>query len=115
MRDLRSIGVTEKINRNNAFKMLRSLCQAVRALGYTGLALLFDEGDRMLSIGGKAEKTATDKLREVINRRREGLPGTPFMYAVPPHFLPTGGPKYPALLQRGQGAANFSRHNTFYP
>jgi hypothetical protein len=43
MRDLRTIGVTEKINKNNAFKMLRSLCQAVRALGYTGLALLFDE------------------------------------------------------------------------
>jgi hypothetical protein len=57
MRDLRTIGVTEKINKNNAFKMLRSLCQAVRALGYTGLALLFDEGDRMLSIGGKAAKT----------------------------------------------------------
>jgi hypothetical protein len=30
MRDLRSIGVTEKINKNNAFKMLRSLCQVVR-------------------------------------------------------------------------------------
>jgi len=64
MRDLRSIGVTEKINKNNAFKMLRSLCQVVRALGYSGLALLFDEGDRMLSVGGKSEKVATDNLRE---------------------------------------------------
>ncbi|MDQ2806483.1 MAG: ATP-binding protein, partial [Chloroflexota bacterium] len=81
MRDLRTIGVTEKINKNNAFKMLRSLCQTVRALGYTGLALLFDEGDRMLSIGGKAEKTATDNLREVIDRCREDLPGALFMYA----------------------------------
>jgi P-loop Domain of unknown function (DUF2791) len=115
MRDLRSIGVTEKINKNNAFKMLRSLCQAVRAIGYTGLALLFDEGDRMLSIGGKAEKTATDNLREVIDRCREDLPGALFMYAVPPDFLHTVVPKYPALQQRIQAANYFSRSNPFSP
>jgi hypothetical protein len=115
MRDLRSIGVTEKINKNNAFKMLRSLCQTVRALGYTGLALLFDEGDRMLSIGGKAEKTATDNLREVIDRCREDLPGALFMYAVPPDFLHTIVPKYPALQQRVQAANYFSRANPFSP
>lgn len=115
MRDLRSIGVTEKVNKNNAFKMLRSLCQGVRALGYTGLALLFDEGDRMLSIGGKAEKTATDNLREVIDRCREDLPGALFMYAVPPDFLYTIVPKYPALQQRVQTANYFSRANPFSP
>src|SRR5438477_1171253 len=115
MRDLRSIGVTEKINKNNAFKMLRSLCQTVRALGYTGLALLFDEGDRMLSIGGKAEKTATDNLREVIDRCREDLPGALFMYAVPPDFLHSVVPKYPALQQRVQAADYFSRTNPFSP
>lgn len=115
MRDLRTIGVTEKINKNNAFKMLRSLCQTVRALGYTGLALLFDEGDRMLSIGGKAEKTATDNLREVIDRCREDLPGALFMYAVPPDFLNTVVPKYPALQQRVQATNYFSRSNPFSP
>ncbi len=115
MRDLRSIGVTEKINKNNAFKMLRSLCQIVRALGYTGLVLLFDEGDRMLSIGGKAEKTATDNLREVIDRCREDLPGALFMYAVPPDFLHTVVPKYPALQQRIQAPNYFSRANPFSP
>lgn len=115
MRDLRSIGVTEKINKNNAFKMLRSLCQTVRAMGYSGLVLLFDEGDRMLSIGGKAEKTATDNLREVIDRCREDLPGALFMYAVPPDFLHTVVPKYPALQQRIQAANYFSRSNPFSP
>ncbi len=115
MRDLRTLQVTEKINKNNAFKMLRSLCQAIRALGYTGLALLFDEGDRMLSIGGKAEKTATDNLREVIDRCREDLPGALFMYAVPPDFLNTVVPKYPALQQRIQAPSYFSRANPFSP
>jgi hypothetical protein len=115
MRDLRSIGVTEKINKNNAFKMLRSLCQTVRALGYTGLALLFDEGDRMLSVGGKSEKVATDNLREVIDRSREDLPGALFMYAVPPAFIHDIVPKYPALQQRIQAPNYFSRANPFSP
>jgi hypothetical protein len=115
MRDLRSIGVTEKINKNNAFKMLRSLCQTVRALGYTGLVLLFDEGDRMLSVGGRSEKVATDNLREVIDRCREDLPGTLFMYAVPPAFIHDVVPKYPALQQRVQTPTYFSRSNPFSP
>ena len=115
MRDLRTIGVTEKINKNNAFKMLRSLCQAVRALGYTGLALLFDEGDRMLSIGGKAEKTATDNLREVIDRCRDELPGAMFVYAVPPQFINDVVPRYPALQQRVRAPGRFSRANHFSP
>lgn len=114
-RDLRTIGVTEKINKNNAFKMLRSLCQTVRALGYTGLALLFDEGDRMLSVGGRSEKVATDNLREVIDRCREDLPGALFLYAVPPAFIHDIVPKYPALQQRVQAPGYFSRANPFSP
>ncbi|HWQ12156.1 MAG TPA: BREX system ATP-binding domain-containing protein [Roseiflexaceae bacterium] len=114
-RDLRTIGVTEKINKNNAFKMLRSLCQTVRALGYTGLALLFDEGDRMLSVGGRSEKVATDNLREVIDRCREDLPGALFLYAVPPAFIHDIVPKYPALQQRIQAPGYFSRANPFSP
>jgi hypothetical protein len=114
-RDLRSIGVTEKVTKNNAFKMLRSLCQVVRALGYTGLALLFDEGDRMLSVGGRSEKIATDNLREVIDRCREDLPGALFLYAVPPAFIHDIVPKYPALQQRIQAPGYFSRANPFSP
>lgn len=113
MRDLRLVGVTERINRANAFKMLRSLCQVVRAMGYTGLALLFDEGDRMMSVGGKSEKVATDNLREVIDRCREDLPGAMFMYAVPPAFIHDIVPKYPALQQRVLTPGYFSRANPF--
>ena len=115
MRDLRTIGVTEKINKNNAFKLLRSLCQTVRALGYTGLVLLFDEGDRMMSVGGKSEKVATDNLREVIDKCREDLPGAMFMYAVPPDFIKSIVPKYQALDQRIKAPNYFSKSNPFSP
>jgi hypothetical protein len=113
MRDLRTLGVTERIRRSNAFKMMRSLCQVVRAMGYTGLVLLFDEGDRMMSVGGQSEKAATDNLREVIDRCREDLPGAMFMYAVPPAFIYDIVPKYPALQQRVLTPGYFARANPF--
>ncbi|MCB0123556.1 MAG: DUF2791 family P-loop domain-containing protein, partial [Caldilineaceae bacterium] len=112
---LREIGVTGKITRPNAFRMLRSLAQTVRALSYSGLVLLFDEVDRMASIGGKAEKLATDNLREVIDRCRDELPGALFVYAVPPQFINDIVPRYPALQQRVRAPGRFSRANHFSP
>ncbi|MBX3058495.1 MAG: DUF2791 family P-loop domain-containing protein [Anaerolineae bacterium] len=112
---LREIGVTGKINKPNAFRMLRSLCQVIRALSFSGLILLFDEVDRMASVGGKAEKLATDTLREVIDRTREDLPGAMFVYAVPPQFVNDTVPKYPALQQRVRAPGHFSRANHFSP
>jgi hypothetical protein len=112
---LREVGVTGKIFRTNAFRMLRSLCQIIRALSYSGLILLFDEVDRMASVGGKAEKLATDTLREVIDRTREDLPGAMFVYAVPPQFINDIVPKYPALQQRVRAPGRFSRVNHFSP
>jgi hypothetical protein len=112
---LREVGVTGKVTRTSAFRMLRSLAQVIRALSYSGLVLLFDEVDRMASIGGKAEKLATDNLREVIDRCRDELPGAMFMYAVPPQFINDIVPRYPALQQRVRAPGRFSRVNHFSP
>jgi hypothetical protein len=112
---LRDLGVTGKITRPNAFRMLRSLVQIIRALSYGGLILLFDEVDRMASIGGAAEKLATDNLREVIDRTRDDLPGAMFVYAVPPQFINDIVPRYPALQQRVRAPGRFSRANHFSP
>jgi len=112
---LRELGVAGKISKPNAFRMLRSLAQVIRALSYSGLLLLFDEVDRMASIGGKAEKLATDNLREVIDRCRDELPGAMFVYAVPPQFINDVVPRYPALQQRIRTSGRFSRINHFSP
>ncbi|MCL4863039.1 MAG: DUF2791 family P-loop domain-containing protein, partial [Caldilineaceae bacterium] len=112
---LREVGVTGKITRTNAFAMLRSLAQTIRALSFSGLILLFDEVDRMASIGGKAEKLATDNLREVIDRCRDELPGAMFVYAVPPQFINDIAPRYPALQQRVRAPGRFSHTNHFSP
>ncbi len=112
---LREVGVTGKITRPNAFRMLRSLTQTIRTLSYSGLVLLFDEVDRMSSIGGKAEKLATDNLREVIDRCRDDLPGAMFVYAAPPQFINDIVPRYPALQQRLRSPGRFSHANHFSP
>jgi hypothetical protein len=108
--------VNEKMDKSNAFRMLRSLCQTFHELGLAGTVLLFDEGDRMVSIGSsKQEKLACDNLREVIDRcAGDELPGTLFVYAVPPRFVTDIAPKYPALSQRiGRQVEIFSRKNPF--
>jgi hypothetical protein len=112
---LRELGVAGKISKPNAFRMLRSLAQTIRALSYSGLILLFDEVDRMASIGGKAEKLATDNLREVIDRCRDEMPGAMFVYAAPPQFINDVVPRYPALQQRIRTPGRFSRINHFSP
>ena len=115
LRDVRQFSITERMDRSVAFKMLRSLSQLIHELGYAGLVLLFDEGDRMVSIGSsRTEKVACDNLREVIDRcAGEGLPATLFVYAVPPYFVTNIAPQYEALSQRISSKVKFSRKNPF--
>ncbi len=115
LKDVRAFSISERMDRTVAFKMLRSLSQLVHELGYAGLVLLFDEGDRMVSIGSsRTEKVACDNLREVIDRcAGESLPATMFVYAVPPYFVSNIAPQYEALSQRVSSKVKFSRKNPF--
>jgi hypothetical protein len=114
---LRQLNVTDKLSRSNAFQMLRSLAQSVRALGFTGMCLLFDEMERLSLLSKRAMHNVADNLREVIDRTREDLPGTLFIYAVVPKFVSDVVPLYPALQQRLQAQAGryFSDVNPFSP
>ncbi|MFQ3536506.1 MAG: BREX system ATP-binding domain-containing protein [Aggregatilineales bacterium] len=117
MSELRQLNVTQKITRSNAFQMLRSLSQTVRALGFNGMCLLFDEMDRQMSLSRRAKAVISDNLREVIDRTREDLPGTLFVYAVLPLFVNEFVPQYDALWQRLQIRVGryFSHTNPFSP
>jgi hypothetical protein len=115
LKDVRQFSITEKLDKTVAFKMMRSLAQLVHELGYAGLVLLFDEGDRMVSIGSsRTEKVACDNLREVIDRcAGESLPSALFVYAVPPYFVTNIAPNYEALSQRISSKVKFSRQNPY--
>lgn len=98
---LREHGVYDLLSKSNGFTMLRSLLQMVIALGLPGSALLFDEVDRNLSVSAKRSHVIGDNLRQVVDLcGRHQLPNTLFMYAVPPEFMRTVVPDYPALYQR---------------
>lgn len=99
--EVRDWGVYEEMSRANGFLMLRSLTQMITGLGFAGTALLFDEVDRNLSVSARRSQTIGDNLRQVIDLcGRHQLPNTLFMYAVPPEFMRTVVPDYPALYQR---------------
>jgi hypothetical protein len=115
----RDYGVFESVTRANAFAMLRSVCQALRALGFEGTALLFDEMDRNLSITGARRQTMrrlTDNLRELVDQCAQAkLPGVLMAYAVPPEFLRTVVPEYPALQQRLSAPVALSQRSPMSP
>ena len=99
--ELRDCGVYEQISKSNGFTMMRSLLQMIVALELPGTVLLFDEVDRNLSVSAKRSHIIGDNLRQVVDLcGRHQLPHTLFMYAVPPEFMRTVVPDYPALYQR---------------
>lgn len=99
--ELKECGVFEQISKANGFTMMRSLLQMIVAMGLPGTVLLFDEVDRNLSVSVKRSHVIGDNLRQVIDLcGRHQLPHTLFMYAVPPEFMRTVVPDYPALYQR---------------
>ncbi len=96
--------ISERIEKTNAFRMLRSLAQWVSAIGYSGLILLFDEAERGISLSSSKDKRrALDNLRQIIDECGNArLPGTMFFYAIPneEQLLDGSGGVYEALKQR---------------
>ncbi len=114
---LRAHGVVEAPAQHNAFRLLRNLCQLVREFGFSGLVLLFDEGQRMVSMmSARSQKYACENLLSVINHcGDEDLPGALFVYSVTPDFLENVVPRYAALHQRLESPTVFSERNPFSP
>lgn len=114
--DLYRHRIREQLESKTAFSFLRSLVQVLRALEVPGLILLFDELDRVMSLSVKRRKAIGDNLRQMIDHCGQAtLPALLWVYAVPPEFMTTVVPEYPALEQRLRGAAEFSRRSPLEP
>ena len=99
-----------------AFQWLRSLAQALSALGLPGVVLMFDEMDRNMSLATRRRQAIGDNLRQMIDYCGQSmLPGVVWCYAVPPEFMDTIVPEYPALAQRLKGSARFSGVSPMQP
>ena len=114
--ELSDLRIREVVNDSNAFRFLRSLVQVLRALDLPGVVLLFDEMDRVMSLTVRRKKAIGDNLRQMIDHCGQStLPSLLWTYAVPPEFMTTVVPEYPALEQRLKGAARFSKVSVLQP
>lgn len=110
--EAREVGAREVMGRTNGFRMLRSLCQVLQAIGSPGLLLAFDELDRNLSLPPARRRAVADQLRQLIDLcGREALPGLLCLYAVPPEFMRHVVTEYPALQQRLEGPSALSERS----
>lgn len=114
--EVRPLRIREDLSEKSAYRFLRSLIQVLRAMGIPGVALLFDEMDRVLSLTVRRKKEIGDNLRQMIDHcGRQELPGLVLAYAVPPEFMTVVVPEYPALEQRLRSARAFSAASTLAP
>jgi hypothetical protein len=100
-------GITERLDKTTPFRLIRSLAQWVKEIGYTGLLLLFDEAERSMSIQSSRERrVALDNLRQLIDEcGNVRFPSVMIFYAIPDErqLLEEKLEVYEALRQRLSG------------
>jgi hypothetical protein len=100
-------GITERLDKTTPFRLIRSLVQWIKEIGYTGLLLLFDEAERSISIQSSKEKrVALDNLRQLIDEcGNVRFPSVMVFYAIPDErqLLEEKLEVYEALRQRLSG------------
>lgn len=99
---LRNFRIFEKIDKSTAFKMIRSLVQWTREIGYSGLIVLMDEAEQTPSMSSKQKSLLLQNLRELIDEcGHVNFKNTMWFYAVPDeNFLEGRSQIYEALRQR---------------
>ena len=99
---LKDFKIFEKIDKSTAFKMIRSLVQWIREIGYSGLIVLMDEAEQTPSMSSKQKSLLLNNLRELIDEcGHANFKNTMWFYAVPDeNFLEGHSQIYEALRQR---------------
>jgi len=99
---LRDFKIFEKIDKSTAFKMVRSLVQWVRDMGYAGIVVLMDEAEQTPSMTTKQKATLLSNMRELIDEcGHVNFRNAMWFYAVPDeNFLEGRTQVYEALRQR---------------
>ncbi|GMV42759.1 MAG: hypothetical protein AMXMBFR64_44750 [Myxococcales bacterium] len=95
-------GILHPVDRSHAFSMIRSLVRWVRNLGYTGLAILFDEAEQVPSLSSKQREIMLSNLREIVDEcGHAAFRNVLILYAIPDMgFFEGRSNVYEALKQR---------------
>ncbi|KAF5414246.1 MAG: hypothetical protein C5S48_09510 [Candidatus Methanogaster sp.] len=99
---LKDFKIFEKIDKSTAFKMIRSLVQWVRDIGYAGIVVLMDEAEQTPSMTTKQKAALLSNIRELIDEcGHTNFRNAMWFYAVPDeNFLEGRTQVYEALRQR---------------
>jgi hypothetical protein len=105
----RQFGVKGDIDRENAFKYLEALSSFLRALKYSGLIILIDEAEHIMTLHTKKLRDmAYDYMRYIYDECSIGrFQNTLFIFAGTPEFFEDpklGVPSYTALNERIEDA-----------
>jgi hypothetical protein len=87
LRDLRSIGINNRIDSSNALTMLGYMASLYRNLNYRGICILFDEADPIHSFAKfEHQDRAYNNLLQII-QQSQTAPHCYFLYATTPSFF----------------------------
>jgi BREX system ATP-binding protein BrxC/D len=105
----RKFGVKGDITRENAFKFLEALSAFLKRIGYSGLVILIDEAEHIMTLHTKKLRdTAYDYIRFIFDEcNKRNFENTLFIFAGTPQFFDDpklGVPSYVALDDRIQDA-----------
>ena len=100
--ELKKFHIYEKIDKTNAFKMIRSLIKWIKQIGYTGIVVLLDEGEQTPSMSTREKNLLLSNLRELVDACvHTDFRYSMWFYAVPDEtFLEGQTNIYVALKQR---------------
>lgn len=100
--EVKKYKIFDKIDKSTAFKMIRSLVQWIREIGYAGIIVLLDEAEQTPSMSSKEKDSLLSNLRELIDLCvQTSFKNTMWFYAVPDeNFLEGKKGVYEALRQR---------------
>ncbi|MEA1905621.1 MAG: BREX system ATP-binding domain-containing protein [Euryarchaeota archaeon] len=99
---LKDLRIFERVDKSTAFKMIRSLVQWVRDMGYAGIVILMDEAEQTPSMTTKQKAALLSNMRELIDEcGHANFRNAMWFYAVPDeNFLEGRTQVYEALRQR---------------
>lgn len=91
VKDLRRLGIQNRVVRENALDMLTNMCRLFKNLKYSGICILFDETESIHSFSSSNQRdSAFNNLSHLVSRSSK-LQNCYFLYATTPTFFSYSG------------------------
>jgi len=87
LRDIRRLGISFRLDSDNALQILSEMASTIRYIGFKGICILFDEAEAIHSFASSTQRDkAYANLRRIAIETRD-FPHCYFIYATTPSFF----------------------------